>query len=404
MMLAQNADSGKVDKLEKENQELRKRLDALEAEAQKEGIMPSGNQAKPISAMSNISVSGYVQASYFFNSTHPADRMADGYLWTTRQNSFSLNKFKLTLASPPAERSGEKFDAGFKVSMLWGEDAPVLDTGLGVAGFGNVREAYLDLNVPIGTGLNVKFGHLISLLNWESGDGGAANPNFSQGYQWFFTGNGPSTGVQLNYAFTDWLEVTARAQDGLYSGPVASRDAKNYIGSIGLKPAKGVWVNLLGFGGNGDPVSRQVRGGSVLAGADITQQFHTGFEFDYFDWGLADGTSKKMWSVGGWAWYDFTAQVGLALRGEYLDDQDGFGLNGVGFPGRPGSGIGSVFPGGVSPSAHGQVESVALTLNWRPAPHIKIQPEVRYDHTSYTGGFDGYKNRVVLGVGASYLF
>ena len=89
MMLAQNADSGKVDKLEKENQELRKRLDALEAVAQKEGIMPSGNQAKPISAMSNISVSGYVQASYFFNSTHPADRMADGYLWTTRQNSFS---------------------------------------------------------------------------------------------------------------------------------------------------------------------------------------------------------------------------------------------------------------------------------------------------------------------------
>src|SRR3981081_2788838 len=104
MMLAQNAASGKVDKLEKKTQELRKRLDALEAVAQKEGIMPSGNPAsKPISAMSNISVSGYVQASYFFNSTHPADRLADGYLWTTRQNSFSLNKFKLTLASPPAE-------------------------------------------------------------------------------------------------------------------------------------------------------------------------------------------------------------------------------------------------------------------------------------------------------------
>jgi len=293
--------------------------------------------------------------------------------------------------------------------MLWGEDAPILDTGLtGPSGVGsgilsNIREAYLDLNVPIGTGLNVKFGQLISLLNWESGDGGAANPNFSQGYQWFFTGNGPSTGVQLNYAFTDWLEVTARAQNSLYSA-TTTRDAKNFIGSIGLKPAKGVWVNLLGFGGNAQPVSQSVKGGSVLAGVDITKQFHTGFEFDYFDWDVVSTSSKKMWSVGGWAWYDFTPQVGLALRGEYLDDEDGFGLNGVGFPGRPGSGIGSVFPSGASPDSHGQVESVALTLNWRPVPNIKIQPEVRYDHTTYTDGFDGYKNRVVLGVGATYLF
>jgi hypothetical protein len=303
-----------------------------------------------------------------------------------------------------AERTGEKFDAGYRVSMLWGEDAPVLDTGLGVAGFGNIREAYIDLNVPIGTGLNVKFGQLISLLNFESGDGGAANPNFSQGYEWFFTGNGPSTGLQLNYAFTDWLEVTARIQDGLYSGPVTAQNAKNYIGSIGLKPAKSLWVNLLGFGGNGTPVTPTVKGGSVLAGYDVTQQFHTGFEFDYFDWERVGTSSAKMWSVGGWAWYDFTPVVGLALRAEYLDDQDGFGLNGVGFPGRPSSGIGSVFPSGASPDANGQVESVAVTLNWRPMPHIKIQPEVRYDHTSYTGGFDGKRDRVVFGVGASYLF
>ena len=397
LALSQGADSGKVEKLEKENMELKKRLDALEAVAQKEGLLPSGNQAKPVSALSSVTVSGYVQASYFFNSNEPSDRAGNGYLWNTRHNSFSLNKFKLTLASPPAERSGEKWDAGYRVSMLWGEDAPVLDTGLGVAGFGNIREAYLDLNVPLGTGLNVKFGQLISLLNWESGDGGAANPNFSQGYQWFFTGNGPSTGLQLSYAFTDWLEVTARVQDGLYSGPVATRNAKTYLGSIGLKPAKGLWVNLLGFGGNADPVSSNVKGGSVLAGYDVTEQFHTGFEFDYFHWEPLSTTAKKMWSAGGWAWYDLTPKVGLAVRAEYLDDQDGYGLKGVNFPGRPGSAITSL-------DAKGKVESVAVTLNLHPVPRIKIQPEVRYDHTTYTGGFDGKKDRVVFGVGATYLF
>jgi hypothetical protein len=163
-------------------------------------------------------------------------------------------------------------------------------------------------------------------------------------------------------------------------------------------------VNLLGFGGNAQGVTQSVKGGSVLAGYDVTSQFHTGFEFDYFDWEPAITGSAKMWSVGGWAWYDFTPKVGLALRAEYLDDKDGFGLNGVGFPGRPGSGIGSVFPGGASPDSNGKVESVALTLNWSPVPRIKIQPEVRYDHTTYTGGFDGKRDRVVLGVGATYLF
>jgi len=398
LVLAQ--DAGSLEKLEKENQDLRKRLDALEAVVKKEGLLPAANTTPaPVAAMSSVILSGFVQTSYFFNNTKPHDREGDGYLWNTRHDSFSLNKFKVTLASPPVERSGDKWDAGYRASMVWGEDAPVVDTGLGVSGFGNIREAFVELNAPLGTGLNIKAGHLISLLNFESGDGGAANPNFSQGYQWFFTGNGPSTGVQLSYSFTDWLDVTARVQDGLYAGPVSQHGSKNYMGSIGLKPAKGLWVNLLGFGGNADPVAPTVKGGSVLAGYDVTSQFHTGFEFDYFDWERKGTSDAKLWSVGGWAWYDFTPQVGLALRAEYLDDEDGFGIKGVNLPGRPNSAVGST-----SPESSGKVESVALTLNWRPLPRIKIQPEIRYDHTSYTAGFDGKRDRVVFGAGATYLF
>ena len=390
-------DAGRIEKLEHENQDLRKRLDALEAIAQKEGILPSDKPGpKPVAAMSSINISGFVQASYFYNSNRPNDRQGNGYLWNTTHNSFSLNKFKLTLASPPVERSGDKFDAGYRVSMIWGDDSTLVDTGLGVTGFGNVREAFLEMNVPIGTGLNVKAGQLISLLNWESGDGGAANPNFSQGYQWFFTGNGPSAGVQLGYTFTDWLSANLRVQNGMYAGAVDNNDAKTLMGSLNLKPAKGLWVNLLGFGGD-ENSAFTVRGGSMLAGYDVTEQFHTGFEFDYFDFDRRGTSSAKLWAVGGWAWYDFTPKTGLAVRAEYLDDEDGFGIKGVAFPGRPNSAI-------TSPEGNGRVESVALTFNWRPVPRIKIQPEVRYDHTSYTGGFDGKRDRVVFGAGATYLF
>jgi len=413
---AQNAEPARLEKLEQENQALRKRLDALEHLAQKEGIMPSGDAPKefPVKALSDITLSGFVTASYFYDTSTPGDRKSNGYLWNTSHNSFSVNKVKLTLASKPAERSGEEWDAGFRVSMIWGEDSSLVNTGGETQGLEGLREAYVDLNVPLGTGLNVKAGQLISLLNYESGDGGAANANFSQGYQWFFTGNGPAAGVQLGYTLSDMFDVKLRVQNGLYGGAIDGNNGKTVMGALGIKPDDKTWISLIGFGGDGFPVSDDVQGGSVLAGRQWTAQFNTGFEFDYFNFEPFSGGDADLWSVGVWLGYDFTPKVGLALRAEYLDDDDGFGIKGVGFPGRPGSAIGVLDPGDptamppvpatLSPESSGEVSSVALTLNWKPVPNIKIQPEVRYDHTSYTDGFDGKKDRITVGAGVSYLF
>jgi hypothetical protein len=390
-------DAVRMDKLEKENQELRKRLETVESIAQKEGLLPSGKPIpKLVSSLSEISLSGFVQASYFYNTREPHDRASDGYLWNTTHNSFSINKLKLTLASKPVERSGEKFDAGFRASLIWGEDAPVVNTGGERQGLEDLREAYAELNVPIGSGLNVKVGQLISLLNWESGDGGAANPNFSQGYQWFFTGNGPSAGVQLGYTFTDWLDVKVRVQNGMYAGAVDNNNGKTGMGSIGIKPDSKTWINLIGFGGD-ESTTLSVKGGSVIGGRQFTSKLGTGFELDYFNFDPASGPSADLWSIGGWAWYDFTPKFGFALRAEYLDDPDGGGLKGITLPGRPGSAI-------TSPDSDGDLFEVTLTLNWRPASNIKIQPEVRYDHTSYKAGLDGSKDRFLVGVGVNYLF
>jgi hypothetical protein len=66
-------------------------------------------------------------------------------------------------------------------------------------------------------------------------------------------------------------------------------------------------------------------------------------------------------------------------------------------PGRPGSSI-------LSTDADGSLSSVTLTLNYKPVPNIRIQPELRYDYTSYTGGLDGHKDRFIIGAGVSYLF
>lgn len=394
-VLAQEAP--RIDKLEKENQDLKQRLEALEMVAKKEGILPSGSAPpKFVSALSEFTLSGFVQASYFYNTQEPTDRTSDGYLWNTVHDSFSINKVKLTLASKPAERSGEAWGAGFRASMIWGDDAPVLNTGGERQGLEALREAYVDLNIPIGDGLIVKAGQLISLLNFESGDGGAANPNFSQGYQWFFTGNGPSAGIQGDYQFTEWLNVKARVQNGLYAGAVDGNTAKTFIGSIGLTPTENTWINLLGFAGE-ESATLDLSGGSVLAGTKIGEGLNLGFEFDYFNFDPGAGPSSDLWSVGGWVWYDFTAKFGVAFRAEYLDDPDGGGLKGITLPGRPGSAL-------VSTDADGAIGSLTLTFNFRPIAGIKIQPEFRYDFTSYDGAYDGEEDRFIVGAGVSYSF
>lgn len=386
----------RMEKLEKENAELQKRLATLENYAAKEGLVPATGPNSLVKTLANMQLSGFVTASYFYDTSKPSGNNSPGYLWNTHENSFSINKVKVTLASPPAERSGEKWTAGYRASLIWGEDAAVVNTGGELQGLENVREAYVELNAPVGTGLNIKAGQLISLLNYESGDGGAANANFSQGYQWFYTGNGPSAGVQLGYTFTDWLDLKVRVQNGIYAGAVDNNDSKAVMGSLGFKPMKDFWFNLIGFWSHENDAFTMA-GASILAGYQVSAPLNLGLELDYFHFSPDPAPDAALWSVGTWITYQFTPKYGLALRADYIDDQDGFGIKGIRLGNRTGSAI-------LSPDASGNLASLTLTLNYSPVPAVKIQPEVRYDHTSYKDGFDGVESRFIVGAGVSYLF
>ena len=383
----------RVAQLQKENQAMQQRLAALESMAQKEGFLPSGDSSsKPVTALSDITISGFATASYFHDSSEPKGGISPGYLWNRQNDNFTLNKVKLTLASAPVERSGENFSAGFRASLIYGQDAPIVNSGSKITGFGDVREGYVEMNVPIGTGLNVKAGELISLLNYESGDGGAANNNFSQGFQWFYTGNGPSAGVQLGYNLTDSVDVKVRVDNGIYAGPVDSNTSKNVMGAIGVKPTDKIWLSFIGFGGRESGNVRSLWGASMLGGWQATEALSFGTELDYFNFHTASSGHAPVYSMGLWTAYDFTKQVGLALRAEFLSDSHGVDFS-------------KGDPLGFQNTTGQDLSSLALTLNYKPLPNLKIQPEVRYDHTSNATGFsNGKENRIIFGAGATYLF
>ena len=391
-------DPATMNKLEAENADLKRRLDALEQYMQKEGIMPSSGAATThaVSALSEIKLSGFVTASYFYDTSNPPNQTPPGYLWNRTMNSFWLNKVKLTLESPEVDR--DKWDAGYKVSFIFGQDAPIVDTVPITDSSGDtvatpIREAYVQLNVPIGTGLDVKFGQLISLLNFESGDGGAVNPNFSQGNQWYFTGNPPSTGLQLGYQFDEMFSAKVRVQNGMFTGSVDDDSFKTLMGSFGITPDKKTSINLIGFGGRESGASTAgdwLMGGSLIASRQLCEKYNVNVatEFDYFNQGRPVGAAN-WWSIGGWVWMDFTPKIGIAFRADYLSDPDGYATsNQLGFPANSGQ----------------DIYSLTFTVNWTPVPSLKIQPEIRYEHTTLQNGFGTQQDRVVLGAGASYLF
>lgn len=394
-LTAETAPSGnRLEKLEKENDVLKKRLEALEDLAVKEGLVAKGESAPGgVKALGDVTLTGFVTASYFWDTADNEGRGVVGNVFNRNNSSFSINKVKVTLASKPVEASGTEWSAGYKVSLIFGEDANAVNTGGFLQGFDALREAYVELNVPIGTGLNVKAGHLISLLNYESGDGGAVNDNFSQGYQWFFTGNGPSTGIQLGYNITDQIDIKARVSNGLYTGPIDNNNNKSYMVALGYKPTDKLWFSLIGFSGREG--SGGVRGGSLLAGYQVTDNIHLGTELDYFDFDTPGAGGSPLYSAGLWASYTFTEKVMLAVRGEFLSDRDGAGTAGLlGFAATP----------PVGNNAGQDISSVAVTLNYKPVPSVKIQPEVRYDHSNLGNAFGTTQDRFLVGAGVSYLF
>lgn len=115
---AETGNTVRMERLEKENAELKKRLDSLEGMAQKEGLISSTGAKPLVKALSEMQLSGFVTASYFFDTSTPADRKSNGYLWNTSENSFSINKVKLTISGKPIEK--DKWDATYRASLIWG--------------------------------------------------------------------------------------------------------------------------------------------------------------------------------------------------------------------------------------------------------------------------------------------
>jgi hypothetical protein len=186
-----------------------------------------------------VKLSGYVDVGYIYNFIGKGSyAVTRGYNGSDSHSGgdFNVNAVKLTLEKALTEKN--EFQAGFRVDTFIGKDWSDFDPANGEPG-GNastlyLQQAYVEVRVPVGNGLDVQFGKIGSILGFEA-DERPANLNITQGFNATID-PGPSAGVLANYHATDSVDVLFGVNNGngldYNPGLDTSNDGYAFVGGV----------------------------------------------------------------------------------------------------------------------------------------------------------------------------
>src|SRR5438552_5826487 len=363
----------------------------------KKGVAPPPPPVNHLeTTLAGFKLSGFAEASYAYSGRSLGDTAIVGRLYDRLQNRFTLNALAVVLDRPydPA-----KLSAGFHTELLVGQDATVIQSNGLFAGAAtpvpvDVPHLYVTLNVATasGNGLQLKVGRIPTLLGLEVIET-YANPNWSEGNQFIYVENFTALGVSVETKFNNHLDAQFRVING-WDQVADNNRRKSLMGRVGIYPDAATSLGIVGFWG---PEEAGINGASRygiegllwrnVGKAAVWVQGDYGKE--QANAALPDPTQDaQWWALGGWVTYDFNSAVGLALRGDYVNDQDGARTNGVfGFPANTGQKFGSG----------------TATLNIRAWPDAVVRPELRYDRSTLAA-FAGKKDQVTFALAVAYLY
>jgi len=344
--------------------------------------------------LAGFKLTGYAAGSYSYSGHSVGGTTIVGRLYDRLQNRFMLNALAVVLDKPydPA-----KFSAGFHTELLVGQDATVIQSGgFNLGSQADLPHLYVTLNVPTasGNGLQFKVGRIPTLMGLEVIET-VANPNWSEGNQFIYVENFTGTGVSVETKFNDHADAQFRVING-WDQVSDNNTHKSLMGRIGIYPDASTSLGIVGFWGpeelNDNTANRYGIDGLLwrkLGRAAVWIQGDYGQE--QANAALPDPTQDaKWWALGAWVTYDFSSSVGWALRGDYVNDENGArsGFNGlVGFPANFGQKFGSG----------------TATLNIKAWPSAVVRPELRYDRSTL-GAFNGKKDQITVALAVAYLY
>jgi len=339
-------------------------------------------------------LSGYGEASYVY-STNPTGSEISGRLYDRFHDQFALNALKLVLERPYAT---DKLDAGVRADLLFGQNAEVIHSGgLTLGQNGDITQLFVTLNLPTknGNGFQFKAGKMVTLMGLEVIET-PSNPNWSEGNQFIYVENFTALGLSAEYKFNKYFDTQLRLING-WDVVADNNTKKSFMGRVGFYPDDKTSIGVVGFIGPEEPLALD-SSQATRAGVDVLLNRKFGGKTTVWiqgDYGHEDKNAAlpdptrdaKWWALGGWVTYDFSPKFGIALRGDYVDDEEGARTSGFHFPVNTGNKFGSG----------------TVTFNVRTWPNLLFRPEVRYD-SSTLDAFGGKKDQVTFAASAAYLF
>jgi len=362
-------------------------------------------------ALSNTSISGYVNTSAHWAIGSGRTPPAYSYNTASKQDGFNLNVVNLVIEKPLDAQ--EQWAAGYKIDMIYGPDAVGYNNSFGTRANGSdfgLKQAYVALRAPVGNGIDFKLGTFDSIIGYEVFNAGS-NPNYSRSYG--YTAEPKThTGLLASYQFCKEFGIAAgvantftpgintRSWLGGGASTLRSETDKTYMGAVTLS-APDSWGWLAGstlygavVNGFGVNINGTGRNDSVLA-------LYTGFTLNTPVKGLKAGASydhiantaglgsntgvmKTFNSFAGYISYQATEKLSFHGRGEYVSANTG------NFPGAP-----------------NDILAVTGTVQYDLWANVLSRVEFRWDHDLQDSGAywsNNNDNAFLLALNVIYKF
>lgn len=341
-----------------------------------------------------LKLSGFAEVSYAYSGHSSGDTIIVGRLYDRLQGRFMLNALGIVLDKPydPTKRS-----AGVHAEVLFGQNATVIKSGGGALDLGtqgDIPHLYVTLNLPTanGNGVQFKAGRIPTLLGLEVIET-ASNPNWSEGNQFVYVENFTGLGLSVETKLNKYLDVQLRVING-WDQVSDNNKRKSLMGRMGIAPDARTSIGLTGFWGpeqtGNDNANRYGVDALIWRKLGTVQLWVQGdYGREQANAALPTPTQDaQWWGLGGWVSYDLNTSLGLALRGDYVNDENGARTSGsFGFPANAGQKLGSA----------------TATLNVRSWPNAIVRPEIRYDRSTLAA-FAGKEAQVTFALAVSYLY
>lgn len=338
-----------------------------------------------------VTISGSVSTGYIYGNHPLDDTILVGRAYDRYQNNFSFNVFNFTVdRAAPIDRVA----AGFHGEAWLGQNAAVVQSnGLNIGVDATIWQAYAVLNLPLsgaGRYVQVKAGKLATLLGVEVGED-VLNPNFGIGYQDIFLEPFTETGVEVDGKLSSRWDAELRISNG-WDQVLDLNKSKTITARVGLTPDDKTLIALSGYLGPEQPNDNaDNRGGvNLVASRKLTSAAALQLQLDYGAEAHAatDGGQATWAAAGAWFTYDVASKATLAIRADYMNDEDGARTSGVlGFPKNNGMKVGSV----------------TATMNVKYWDRALVRPEIRFDRATLPV-FDAHKDQLSIGAALSYIY